>query len=141
MVDELEDRLEGVQWPREYHAELLGEYAERQAANDRLKGWAVVAAAGIFLLLVISFRSPRLAVLSFVTLPMALVGGALAVWWPAAGSSRWARWSGFFTVLGIVARNGIMLLSHYQHLEQRRGLAFGPGLVVPGRRSGWRRSS
>jgi CzcA family heavy metal efflux pump len=131
VVDELEDQLAEVQFPREYHAELLGEYAERQAANDRLKGWAVVAAAGIFLLLVISFHSPRLAVLSFVTLPMALVGGALAVW-GHGGIISLGSLVGFFTVLGIVARNGIMLISHYQHLEQVEGFAFGPGLVVRG---------
>jgi Cu/Ag efflux pump CusA len=39
---------------------------------------------------------------------------------------------GFLTVLGIVARNGIMLISHYQHLEQVEGVPFGPGLVLQG---------
>jgi Cu/Ag efflux pump CusA len=39
---------------------------------------------------------------------------------------------GFLTVLGIVARNGIMLISHYQHLERFEGVPFGPGLVVRG---------
>jgi Cu/Ag efflux pump CusA len=91
----------------------------------------VVAAAGIFALLVISFRSPRLAALSFVTLPMALVGGALVVW-GQGGIISLGSLVGFFTVLGIVARNGIMLLSHYQHLERVEGYAFGPGLVVRG---------
>ncbi|MDQ5874481.1 MAG: efflux RND transporter permease subunit, partial [Actinomycetota bacterium] len=41
---------------------------------------------------------------------------------------------GFLTVLGIVARNGIMLISHYQHLEQFEGEPFGPGLVIRGAR-------
>ena len=41
---------------------------------------------------------------------------------------------GFLTVLGIVARNGIMLISHYQHLERFEGEAFGPGLVIRGAR-------
>jgi Cu/Ag efflux pump CusA len=39
---------------------------------------------------------------------------------------------GFVTVLGIAARNGIMLVSHYRHLEDREGVAFGPGLVRQG---------
>ena len=39
---------------------------------------------------------------------------------------------GFFTVLGIVARNGIMLISHYQHLEEEEGMAFGKELVLRG---------
>ena len=39
---------------------------------------------------------------------------------------------GFFTVLGIVARNGIMMVSHYQHLEEHEGETFGPALVMRG---------
>ena len=39
---------------------------------------------------------------------------------------------GFFTVLGIVARNGIMMISHFQHLEREEGEAFGPALVIRG---------
>ena len=40
----------------------------------------------------------------------------------------------FFTVLGIVARNGIMLISHYQHLERFEGVEFGRELVIRGAR-------
>jgi len=39
---------------------------------------------------------------------------------------------GFVTVLGIAARNGIMLLSHYQHLEAVEGMNFGPELIIRG---------
>jgi CzcA family heavy metal efflux pump len=131
VVDELEDKLAAMDFPLEYHAELLGEYNERQAANTRLQGWAVVAAGGIFLLLVTAFRRFRLAVLSFATLPMALVGGALAVYF-YGGIISLGSLVGFFTVLGIVARNGIMLISHYQHLERYEGVPFGPQLVIRG---------
>jgi CzcA family heavy metal efflux pump len=131
VVNELEDRLEEVSFPLGYHAELLGEYAERQDASRKLMGWAVVAAGGIFLLLMISFKSFRLALLSFFTLPMALVGGALAVYF-RGGIISLGSLVGFFTVLGIVARNGIMLISHYQHLEKYEGEVFGPHLVVRG---------
>ncbi len=131
VVDELEDRLDEVEFPLGYHAVLLGEYAERQAAQSRLSKWALVAAGGIFLLLMMSFRSFRLALLSFFTLPMALVGGALAVFY-AGGIISLGSLVGFFTVLGIVARNGIMLVSHYQHLEREEGEIFGPHLVIRG---------
>ena len=36
------------------------------------------------------------------------------------------------TVLGIAARNGIMMVSHYRHLEHAEGEAFGPALVMRG---------
>jgi Cu/Ag efflux pump CusA len=39
---------------------------------------------------------------------------------------------GFFTVLGIAARTGIMMINHFQHLENLEGVPFGPGLVLQG---------
>jgi Cu/Ag efflux pump CusA len=57
---------------------MLGEYAERQAAQRQLLVTAVIAGAAILLLLQASFGSWRLALLSFLTLPMALVGGVIA---------------------------------------------------------------
>lgn len=39
---------------------------------------------------------------------------------------------GFVTVLGIAARNGIMLISHYRHLREQEGMPFGPELVLRG---------
>ena len=131
IVHDLEERLDEVDLPLEYRAELLGDFAERTAAQRKLQGWAVAAAAGIFLLLMMSFKSFRLAVLSFVTLPMALVGGALAIYLHD-GIISLGSLVGFFTVLGIVARNGIMLISHYQHLEKYEGETFGPALIVRG---------
>jgi Cu/Ag efflux pump CusA len=79
VVKEIEDELEDVAFAQGYHAELKGEFAEREAAQNRLLLFAGAAAVGIFLLLQSSFGSWRLATLTFVTLPMALVGGLLAV--------------------------------------------------------------
>jgi len=126
-------RLATVHFPLGYHAELLGETAERQAAQDRLLIWAVGAGIAILLLLQAAFRCWRLAALLFLTLPMALVGGLLAAWGVAGGISLGAL-IGFFTVLGIAARNGIMMVTHFQHLERREGEPFGHGLVLRGAR-------
>jgi Cu/Ag efflux pump CusA len=133
VVDELEDDLEQVQWPLGFHAELLGEHAERQAASGRLRLFAIVAALGVLLLLQASFASWRLATLSFATLPVALIGGVIASYL-GGGVVSLGSLVGVFTVLGIVARNGIMLISHYQHLERFEGVRFGPELVIRGAR-------
>jgi Cu/Ag efflux pump CusA len=133
IVADLEARLENFDWPAEYHAELLGEYTERREASNRLNVGAIAAAIGIFLLLQASFGSWRLATLSFLTLPIALIGGVIAAYL-TGGVISLGSLVGFFTVLGIVARNGIMLISHYQHLERFEGVPFGPDLVIRGAR-------
>jgi CzcA family heavy metal efflux pump len=130
---DVEAALATIEWPQEYHPELLGEYVERQAAQDRLLLFAGAAAIGVFLLLHTSFGSTRLAILSFLTLPFALVGGILAAWL-GTGVISLGSLVGFFTVLGIAARNGIMMINHFQHLEREEGEPFGPGLVIRGAR-------
>ena len=133
VVRDIEERLEEVQWPLEFRAEMLGEYTERQAAQQRLLLFAGAAAIGIFLLLQASFQSTRLATLVFLTLPIALVGGLLAAFLTSRVISLGSL-VGFLTVLGIVARNGIMLITHCQHLEQDEGVPFGKELVIRGAR-------
>jgi CzcA family heavy metal efflux pump len=131
VAHEVQDRLDEVEFPLGYHAELLGEYKERQTAQDRLRAFSLITAAGIFVLLMVVFKRFRLALLTFLSLPTALVGGAVAVYW-FGGIISLGSLVGFFTVLGIVTRNGIMLISHYQHLEDEEGVPFGPELVIQG---------
>ncbi len=80
-----------------------------------------------------AFGSWRLATLVFVTLPVALVGGALAAY-IAGGNVSLGSLVGFFTVFGIAARNGILLINHCQHLERHEGMTFGRDLVLRGAR-------
>ena len=129
---EIQDRLENIKLPLGYRAEFLGEYKERQDAQNDMIVYGILAAIGILLLLQASFRSWRLALLSFVTLPMALVGGLLAVVIGAGGILSIGSLVGFFTVFGIAARNGILMINHFQHLERYEGEAFGPALVLRG---------
>jgi Cu/Ag efflux pump CusA len=91
----------------------------------------LVAAIGTVLLLHMAFLSWRLATLSFLTLPFALVGGILAAYL-TEGSLSLGSLVGFFTVLGIAARNGIMMVNHFQHLELHEGEVFGLKLVLRG---------
>ncbi len=133
VVGNVERRLQSVRFPQEYHAEVLGEFAERQAAQKRLLLFGIGAAIGILLLLQVSLRSWRLAALSFLTLPMALVGGVLAAWL-SGGILSLGSLVGFYTVFGIAARNGILMINHFQHLEEHEGETFGRDLVLRGAR-------
>ncbi len=125
--------LASTTFPQGYHPELLGEFQEREAAQERLLLFAIAAAIGVFLLLQAAFGSTRLAILSFLTLPSALVGGILAAW-IGTGVVSLGALVGFFTVLGIAARNGIMMINHFQHLERYEGETFGVDLVIRGAR-------
>jgi Cu/Ag efflux pump CusA len=133
IVTELQDKLSTVDFGRGYNAELLGEYAERQAAQQRILLYGLGAALLVLLLLRLSFSSWRLATLSFLTLPSALVGGVLAAFLAGRIISL-GTLVGFLTVLGIAARNGILLIIHYQHLERFEDERFGPALVLRGSR-------
>jgi CzcA family heavy metal efflux pump len=123
--------LAKIEMPHEYYPVLQGEYTERLAAQETLLLVSVLAAVGVFLLLVTSFGNVRLATLSFLTLPSALVGGVIAAYM-GGGIVSLGSLVGFLTILGITARNGIMLIEHYQHLERFEGVAFGPELVLRG---------
>ena len=70
---------------------------------------------------------------------MALVGGVLAAY-ISGGILSLGSLVGFLTILGIAARNGIMMISHFQHLEQYEGETFGPGWSCAGHANGLRRS-
>jgi CzcA family heavy metal efflux pump len=124
--------VEALPMPAGYHAEIIGEYAERQAAQRRVTLFAALAAIGVLLLLRLSFHRWRQAILVFLMLPFALIGGLLAAYLFGGATISLGSLVGFFTVLGIVARNGIMMVSHYHHLEEREGETFGVGLVVRG---------
>lgn len=131
---DVEQALQAVEFPLEYHAEVLGEFAERQAAQQNLLLAGAVAVLAIYFLLYTVFENWRLATLTFFTLPWALVGGLLAAFFVGSGRLSLGSLVGLLTILGIATRNGIMMISHFQHLEKEEGETFGPGLVMRGAR-------
>jgi CzcA family heavy metal efflux pump len=131
VAHDVEEGLEKISMPLGFSAEVLGENKERESQQGRLFLFGAGALVIVFLLLQASFGSWRLATLSFLTLPMALVGGVLAAWL-TDGILSLGSLVGFYTVFGIAARNGILMINHFQHLEQYEGVAFGPDLVLQG---------
>ena len=92
---------------------------------------AILSLIGIFVLLQVDFQSFQLVLMVGLTLPFALIGGVVAAFL-GGGVLSIGSLVGFVTVLGIAARNGIMLVSHFQHLEQEEGMQFGVPLVLRG---------
>jgi Cu/Ag efflux pump CusA len=125
--------IKNVAFPFEYHAQVLGEHVERRAALRSVYGYFVAAAIIGFLLLQSALRSWRLAALSIIGVPLVLLGGLFAVYIDE-GVFSIGSLLGFIIVLGLAARVGIMLVTHFQHLERREGEPFGEDLVRRGLR-------
>jgi CzcA family heavy metal efflux pump len=134
VVHDVKSHLEKVDMPPGYRAQVLGEAQETTEAQNRLLLFGIAAAIAIFLLLQAAFGSLRVAVMFFLTLPMALVGGVLAASLFSDGVLSLGSLVGFLAVFGIAARNGILLINHCQHLERHEGEPFGPALVIRGAR-------
>jgi CzcA family heavy metal efflux pump len=133
VVEDVRNAIGEVAFPLEYHAELVGDFAERQAADRRAIAAAIAAAIGILLLLQAALGSWRLAAVSFLVLPLAMVGCVLALAVTGLDVSLGSA-AGFVTVFAISMRAGITLLRHYQHLERDEGVAFGEALIQRGSR-------
>jgi Cu/Ag efflux pump CusA len=134
VAEDVEKVMETIDFPLGYHAEIKGEFAEREAAQRQIMIAGAFAVLAIFFLLQASFGNWRLATLTFLTLPWALVGGVLAAFLSNKGVLSLGSLVGLLTILGIATRNGIMMISHFQHLENEEGEVFGPELVKRGAR-------
>ena len=131
VVADINTRLKALEPRAGYRVELLGEYKARAENQTQLLGYGVLALVGIALLLFMDFQSLRLTLLVLFTLPFALIGGVAAAFL-TGGVLSLGSLVGFITVLGITARNGIMLVSHYRHLEREEGEPFGRAMIIRG---------
>lgn len=104
-----------VKMPSGYHTVLGGEFEAEAAASRTILALSVVALAGMIGLLFMAFRSWRDVALVMVNLPLALMGGAVAVYM-GGGIMSIASLVGFITLFGIATRNGIMMITHYRQL-------------------------
>ena len=110
-----------VPMPDGYRIEYGGQFESEQSASRRLLLLGLGVMAGLFMLLVLAFGSPRDALLIMLNLPLALIGGVAGVFL-AGGVLSVASMIGFITLFGIATRNGIMLVSHIQHLMKEEGV-------------------
>lgn len=132
VVEDIQSQVKGLgRLPEGYRIEYGGEAEARQVAERRLLLLSAAALVGIFLLLYLDFQSVRLAVLVILSVPLALMGGIAAVVF-SGGDLSLGSLVGFVTVFGIAVRNGILLISHYQHLRHIEGVEPGSGLLLRG---------
>jgi CzcA family heavy metal efflux pump len=112
-----------VTLPPGVYAGFGGSAEAQRSTRQVLLVHALLAAAGIILLLAIVFRSGRNLVLVLTNAPFALVGGALAVF-AGGGVLSVGSLVGFVTLFGISMRNSIMMISHFDHLVGKENCAW-----------------
>ncbi len=121
VVSDIRAQIErDVDLPDGYHVVYGGQFESEREASRTIAALGALVIIGIYLLLYLAFRSMRSALLVMINLPLALIGGVFAVQL-GGGVLSIASLVGFITVFGIATRNGIMMISHYEHLMNAEG--------------------
>ena len=100
-----------------YRLEYGGQFESAESASRTLWMTTMLAILVVFVLLYSEFKSTMLSAVVLLNLPLALIGGILATYFTSAVMSIPAI-IGLITLFGIATRNGILLVSRYQHLRQ-----------------------
>jgi Cu(I)/Ag(I) efflux system membrane protein CusA/SilA len=115
-VADIRSAVEGrVQLPPGYFVEYGGQFEAQEESTRTLAALSALAIAAIFLILYMEFGSARTSLLVMANLPLAVVGGVIAVFL-TGGVVSIASLVGFVTLFGIATRNGILLVAHYRQL-------------------------
>lgn len=116
VIEDIQQRIErNVSLPEGYYVEYGGQFESEQQATRIISLVSIAAILIIFLILYFEFKSLRTALLVMVNLPLALIGGIVAVFL-SSGVLSVASIVGFITLFGIATRNGILMVSHYNTL-------------------------
>jgi Cu/Ag efflux pump CusA len=125
---DINERLQHLQFPMEYHAEVLGSYAEQEASQVRLISASVAAVLAILLVLQAGFGSWGLAAFALFLLPVSLVGGLIAIV-VMGGAIGLGAVAGLLAAAGVSARTIIALVRRCQVLQRQEGRALSANLV------------
>lgn len=128
---EVESKVSAMSFPSGYYLQFLGEYTAQKAATKTLLGLTVLMLIAIILIVYMDFKSYQHTLIFLASLPFALLGGVIGVFL-SGGVISLGSIIGFIAVIGIAARNGILLISHYRHLISTEGYAFGLDVVKRG---------
>ena len=103
--------------PENYHIEYGGQFESEERAAGLLFYTSILAIVIIFLLLYIEFRNLTVSAVILLNLPLALIGGVFSIW-ITSGMLSIPAIIGFITLFGLATRNGILLVSRYDALQQ-----------------------
>lgn len=132
VVNDIQGRVDqNLAMPQGYRVEYGGQFESEAEASRQLLWLSLGIIVAIFFILSSVFHSSRDGLLIMVNLPLALIGGVVGVYL-SGGVLSVASIVGFITLFGIATRNGIMLVSHVRHLQERDGVTDFRTAVVRG---------
>ena len=117
--------------PNGFFTSLEGTFQAQEESMRTIGGLSLISLAMVFAILYSRYRSVLFALIIMGSVPLALIGSVIALWWAGQPLSV-ASMIGFITLTGIATRNGILKISHYINLAIREQMPFGPELVVRG---------
>ena len=121
VVNDIQAQVDAqIKLPEGYHIEYGGQFESEQAASRTLALTSFMSIVVIFLLLYHEFRSVKESAIILINLPLALIGGVFALL-ITTGEASIPAIIGFISLFGIATRNGMLLISHYNHLQQEEG--------------------
>ncbi|MDT4443859.1 efflux RND transporter permease subunit [Bacteroides uniformis] len=121
VVNDIQAQVDAqIKLPEGYHIEYGGQFESEQAASRTLALTSFMSIVVIFLLLYHEFRSVKESAIILINLPLALIGGVFALL-ITTGEVSIPAIIGFISLFGIATRNGMLLISHYNHLQQEEG--------------------
>ena len=121
VVNDIQARIDTqIKLPEGYHVEYGGQFESEQAASRTLLLTSLMSIVVIFLLLYHEFRSVKESAVILINLPLALIGGVFALLL-TTGEVSIPAIIGFISLFGIATRNGMLLISHYNHLQSEEG--------------------
>ena len=134
VVEEIRDRVAAqVEFPEGYFVSYGGQFQSQVEATRLILLLSIISVTAIFVLLYSHFHRASLALQIMLTLPLSFIGAIAAILWSDPDRIlSVASLVGFITLLGISARNGIMMISHYLHLMRYEGEIFDKKMIVRG---------
>ncbi|ODT23304.1 MAG: multidrug transporter AcrB [Hyphomicrobium sp. SCN 65-11] len=131
IVADIRREIAAASLPSGFFVSLEGTFRAQEESLRTIGVLSLISLAMVFTLLYSRYRSVLFVLIIMGSVPLALIGSVVALWWVGQPLSV-ASMIGFITLTGIATRNGILKISHYINLAIHDRMSFGPDLVMRG---------
>jgi HME family heavy-metal exporter len=131
IIADIRREIAAASLPSGFFVSLEGTFRAQEESMRTIGVLSLISLSMVFTLLYSRYRSILFVLIIMGSVPLALIGSVVALWWVGQPLSV-ASMIGFITLTGIATRNGILKISHYINLAIHDRMSFGPDLVMRG---------